>query len=299
MTARPSNIVAIAMAASGVVLFSAKAVMVKLAYRYGIDAVSVLLLRMVFSLPVYIVIGLVWGKKPEGSVLRPRDYAGVLVAGVVGYYLASLFDFMGLEYITASLERLILFTYPTIVVLMSRFILKEAITREQYIGIVVTYLGMLVIFSEQLFLDTQKDFWLGAGLILLSAITYAYYLVSSGRYIPRFGTIRFTSMALSISAFCTMIHFYVGDFPPISGHPYPVYWIGLAMAIFATVIPSFMISGAIKRIGAPGMALIASLGPVSTVVLAMIFLGETLSIGQVVGSAIVIGGVIWVNRKKS
>lgn len=297
MPVKPPSIIAFVMASAGVVLFSAKAIMVKLSYGLAIDPVSLLLLRMAFSLPVYLLIGYFFGKKQESVTLTYKDYIGVLIAGVFGYYLASLFDFQGLQYITASLERLILFTYPTIVILISRFVLKEQITKAQYYGIGFTYLGMLVIFSPQLFTGHQENFWLGAGLVFLSALTYAFYLVSSGKYIPRFGTIRFTSWALSVSAGCIIFHFSIGNYPTITEYSAEVYGLGAAMALFSTVIPSFLISGAIRRIGASNMAIIGSLGPISTIVLAYIFLGEVLTVYQFVGAAIVIAGVIWVNRK--
>jgi drug/metabolite transporter (DMT)-like permease len=291
--------VAFIMAIVGVVLFSAKAVMVKMSYEYSIDPVSLLLLRMSFSLPLYLLIWYFWGKPPADVIIRKRDYLGVVGAGIFGYYLASLFDFQGLQYISASLERLILFTYPTIVILISRYLLKEQITKAQYLGIGVTYTGMLIIFGPQLFIAPQKDFWLGAGLIMLSAVTYAFYLVSSGYYMKKFGTIRFTSMALSISALCIIIHFlFMSDLSAIASHPQEVYWLGGAMAIFSTVIPTFLIAGAIKRIGASSIAVVGSLGPVSTIALAIIFLGETLTTNQVIGALVVILGVLWISLRK-
>ncbi len=299
MTAKIASPLALFMAAAGVVLFSTKAVMVKLAYPYGVDHVSLLVLRMAFSLPIYLLIDAFWSKKPDGIVLGMRDYVGVVIAGIFGYYLASLFDFQGLLYISASLERLILFTYPTIVILISRFILKEQITKRQYLGIGIAYFGMLIIFLPQLFVESDTDFWIGAGLVFLSALTYAFFLVTSGRYIPRFGTVRFTAWSLSISAFCVLIHFTLSSSPEqsIMDHSQEVYYLGATMAVFATILPSFLISGAISRMGASNMSIIGSLGPVSTILLAIIFLGEKLDWYQVVGAAVVIGGVVWVSKK--
>jgi drug/metabolite transporter (DMT)-like permease len=296
MSSKIASPIALIMAATGVVLFSTKAVMVKLAYPYGVDHVSLLLLRMVFALPIYLAIDFFWNKKPDDVKLGPKDYLGVLTAGIFGYYLASLFDFQGLLYISASLERLILFTYPTIVILISRFFLKEKISAKQYLGIGITYLGMLIIFSPQLFISPEEDFWKGVGLIFLGALTYAFFLVTSGKYIPRFGTIRFTAWSLSISAFCIMIHFGITTQSSILSHPSEVYYLGGAMAVFATVIPSFLISGAIRRMGASNMSIIGSLGPVSTILLAIAFLGESLDWYQVIGAVVVIGGVVWVSR---
>ncbi len=296
MPAKIATPIALIMAATGVVLFSTKAVMVKLAYPYGVDHVSLLVLRMVFALPIYLVIDFFWNKKPEEVELGPKDYLGVIIAGVVGYYLASLFDFQGLLYISASLERLILFTYPTIVILISRFFLKEQISAKQYLGIGITYFGMLIIFSPRLFISPDPEFWKGVGLVFLSALTYAFFLVTSGKYVPRFGTVRFTAWSLSISAICVMIHFGLTSQASILSNPSEVYYLGGAMAIFATVIPSFLISAAIRRMGASNMSIIGSLGPVSTILLAILFLGESLDWYQVIGAVVVIGGVVWVSR---
>lgn len=296
MSSKIATPFALLMAATGVVLFSTKAIMVKLAYPYGIDHVSLLVLRMVFAMPIYIIIDLFWNKRPADVKLGRRDYMGVIMAGIFGYYLASLFDFQGLLYISASLERLILFTYPTIVILISRFILKENISKKQYIGIGITYFGMLIIFAPQLVVSPEPNFWKGVGLIFLSAITYAFFLVTSGRYIPRFGTIRFTAWSLSISAFCVLIHFSLLNQTSIFSHPTEVYYLGGIMAVFATVIPSFLISASIRRMGASNMSIIGSLGPVSTILLAIAFLGESLDWYQVIGAAVVIGGVVWVSR---
>ncbi|MEQ9297232.1 MAG: DMT family transporter [Cyclobacteriaceae bacterium] len=297
MSSKIATPFALLMAATGVVLFSTKAIMVKLAYPYGVDHVSLLVLRMVFALPIYLVIDFFWNKKPEEVELGPKDYLGVIMAGIFGYYLASLFDFQGLLYISASLERLILFTYPTIVILISRFFLKEQISAKQYLGIGITYLGMLIIFSPQLFISPDPEFWKGAGLVFLSALTYAFFLVTSGKYVPRFGTVRFTAWSLSISAMCVMIHFGRTSQASILSHPPEVYYLGGAMAVFATVIPSFLISAAIRRMGASNMSIIGSLGPVSTILLAIAFLGESLDWYQVIGAIVVIGGVVWVSRK--
>ncbi len=296
MSAKIATPIALIMAATGVVLFSTKAVMVKLAYPYGVDHVSLLVLRMVFALPIYLVIDFFWNKKPEEIELGPKDYLGVITAGVVGYYLASLFDFQGLLYISASLERLILFTYPTIVILISRFFLKEQISAKQYLGIGITYFGMLIIFSPRLFISPDPEFCKGVGLVFLSALTYAFFLVTSGKYVPRFGTVRFTAWSLSISAICVMIHFGLTSQASILSHPSEVYYLGGAMAVFATVIPSFLISAAIRRMGASNMSIIGSLGPVSTILLAILFLGESLDWYQVIGAIVVIGGVVWVSR---
>ena len=293
------SIVGLMLAAGGVVLFSTKAIMAKLAYQYEIDHLSLLLLRMVFALPIYLAIGFWYKPKTKLAPPSRKDFIGVITAGVVGYYLASLYDFKGLQYISASLERLILFTYPTLVILISRFILRQPITKNQYLGVVLTYIGMIIIFGNEIFLAPEANYWKGVGLVFLSALTYATYLIFSGKYIPRFGTIRFTAMALSVSAFCVIIHYIILLPSSILSFPMEIYLLGVSMAVFATVIPSFLISAAIHKIGAPNMSIIGSLGPVSTILMAYWILDETLTLHQMVGAVVVIAGVVWVNRRKS
>ena len=281
----------------GVVLFSAKAVMVKMAYQYEIAAVPLLLLRMLFSLPFYAVIALI-NKPVHPDKIRRKDYTWVVVFGMMGYFAASYFDFLGLQYIQASLERIILFLYPTIVLLLSRWFLKETITRVQIGAILVSYLGLIITFWGALGIE-GSNVVLGGLLVFLSAITYAGYLVGSGWLIPKFGATVFTSYAMIVSCLC-VCGFYAAteDIAAIWTFPNEVYFIALAMAVLSTVIPSYLISFAIKGLGAPTFSIIGSLGPVSTIILANIFLDERLSAIQLLGTAVVIGGIFLVTRKK-
>ncbi len=283
----------------GAVLFSAKAIMVKLALPYGVDAVSLLLLRMLFALPIYVAIAiwLHYRAKKSGTPISVTSYLPQLIAlGMVGYYLASYFDFAGLEYIPASLERVILYLYPTIVLLISGLFLKKSVSQHQWIAIALCYAGVWVAIRFGVQIDTTENYWWGIGLIFLSAITYAVYLVGSGELIPKVGVWTFTSYAMIVSSICVCIHFLLTTRPStLFQHSLQVYWYGLAMAIFATVIPSFLISAGIKRIGAGNAAIIGGIGPVSTIVLASIFLGETFSTAQIIGTAIVILGVVYIS----
>ena len=289
---------AIAIGITGILFFSSKAVMVKLAYQYEVDAVSLLLLRMILSLPFYIVISLL--QKPlVDRTLIGKDYLYLAGFGFIGYYLASYFDFLGLTYIKAGLERLILFVYPTLVFLISFIFLKKPITRNQVLAIVVTYLGIAIVFWSELDRGQSDNVLLGAVLIFLSALTYAGYLVGSGYLIPKFGATRFTSYAMIISCICVITHYLVTtDVSAIFALPYEVYWIGLLMALVATVIPSYLISFSIKKLGAGNFSIMGSLGPISTIVLAYFFLGEMLSTIQIIGGVVVIAGVMIGERKK-
>ncbi len=281
----------------GIVLFSSKAVMVKLAYQYDVDALSVLLLRMLFSFPFYLVIAIIYSrKKSEVSILR-KDYAWVLFFGFLGYYLSSYFDFVGLEYISASLERIILFLYPTMVLVFNKIFLKKPITHIQIIAIALSYLGIIVAFWGEAAV-TGKEAFIGGILILLCAITYATYLVGSGWLIPKLGVVRFTSYAMLVSCVCVFIHYGVFSKTNILNLSWQVYLLGFLIAIFATVIPSYLVSEAINRINSSNFAVISGIGPISTIVLASIFLNEHLTLMQWIGAFGVIVGIWLVSIKK-
>lgn len=282
----------------GAVLFSAKAIFVKLAYQYTIDPVSLLTLRMVFSLPFFLVIGYFSGNKKETVSLRRIDWVNIMLLGMIGYYLASLFDFQGLQYITAGLERLILFVYPTIVVIIAAVLYKRPIRKIQYIALFMTYVGIFIAFVFDVNLQTQPNIGLGALLIFLSALTYAIYLIGSGKMIPKVGTMRFTAYAMSFSALAIIIHSYFLNRLALWNFESEVYIISGLMAIFSTVIPSFLISGGIKWIGSDNASIVGSIGPVSTIVLAYFFLGEAISISQLIGTAFVLAGVLTISLKK-
>ncbi len=280
----------------GVVLFSAKAVMVKMAYTYGIDHLTLLLFRMVFAFPFYLLIAFLT-KPLHPKELRNKDYLWIVIFGFIGYYLASLFDFMGLQYLKAGLERIILFIYPTIVVLLSWFIFRKRITKLQVLAIVVTYFGVLITFWDEVGAN-ENSILLGVFLIFLSAFTYASYLVGSGWLIPKFGVMQFTSYAMIVSTICIVVHYLFINGFNLSSYPNEVYLLGIAMAIFSTLIPSFLVSAAINRLGASAFSIFGSLGPVSTITLAFFFLDETISILQIFGMLVVISGVMLVSRKK-
>ncbi|MRH99307.1 EamA family transporter [Kriegella sp. EG-1] len=292
-----SNNVGVLLAITGVVLFSAKAVMVKLAYNYGVDHLSLLLFRMLFALPFYLVLAIY--TKPQKTIkIDIKDYLWLIVFGFLGYYLASLFDFMGLQYIKAGLERIILFIYPTIVVLLSWLFFKNKISKNQFIAILITYIGVLITFWDEITVSEASVYW-GGFLIFLSALTYAAYLVGSGWLIPKFGVLRFTSYAMIVSTICVIIHYFITSDFNLFDYPIEVYYLALAMAIFSTLLPSFMVTEAIKRLGASTFSIFGSLGPVSTIVIAYFFLNERITYLQIFGMIIVIAGVTLVSTKKS
>ena len=284
------------LAVLGVVLFSAKAIMVKLAYEYDVDSVTLLLFRLLFSLPVYLVIAF-FVRPKKANEIKKTDYLWLFFFGFIGYYLASYFDFLGLKYIKAGLERIVLFLYPTLVVIISRVFLKTKISKTQIIAIVITYIGVITAFAGELDVSSSH-LLIGVTLIFFSALTYAMYLVGSGWLIPKFGVVCFTTYAMIVSTICVLVHYsFVQDFE-LFHYPKEVYYLCLGMALLSTVIPSFLVSKSIKIIGSSNFSIIGSVGPISTIILANIFLGETLSGYQIVGTVIVIGGVFLVSKSK-
>ncbi|MDY7396843.1 DMT family transporter [Aureibaculum sp. 2210JD6-5] len=288
---------AVLIAVVGIVLFSAKAIMVKLAYQYNVSSLHLLLFRMLFSLPFYLTI-LYFLKSPSPEKIKRQDYIWLIFFGFIGYYLASYFDFLGLQYIKAGLERIILFIYPTLVLVIGRIFLKEKISAKQIVAILITYFGVIVTFSGELQYNGDHVL-LGGFLIFLSALTYASYLVGSGWLIPKFGVLRFTSYAMIVSSICVIIHYLIVDRTSIFDYTYQVYVLGLMMAVLSTLIPSFLVSLAIKKIGASNFSIIGSIGPISTIILAYIFLDERLTLLQLIGAVIVIIGITFVSLNKS
>ncbi len=281
----------------GIVMFSSKAVMVKMAYQYNVSSIHLLLFRMLFSLPFYIIILLLVNRKREVKVtLQNKDYLWLFFFGFIGYYLASYFDFLGLQFIEASLERIILFVYPTLVLLINRLFFKEKVTKHQVWAILLTYIGVVLAFGSgsQVF---DYTLLLGGVLVFLSALTYASYLVGSGWLIPRFGVKTFTSYAMIVSTICVVVHYLLVDRTSIFIYPKEVYYLGFLMAIIATLIPSFLVSFAIQKIGASNFSILGSIGPFSTIVLAIIFLNESMSFWQFIGAIIVVVGVRMVVKK--
>ncbi|HWZ21829.1 MAG TPA: DMT family transporter, partial [Cytophagaceae bacterium] len=265
------NIIGAILIIIGAVCFSAKAVMVKLSYLHEVDPITVLALRMLFSIPFYVVILFLNRKKLEESKasLTRRDWINIVLMGVVGYYLASIFDFIGLSYVTAGLERLILFIYPTLVVIISAVFLKKKIGKTEYIALLLTYLGVLIVFFDDAVVS-QKNVWLGTAFIFASALTYAIYLIGTGQLTPKLGSVNYTALSMIVSSVAVFIHYLiVGKIENLFANK-DVVWLTLNMAVFSTVIPS--LAEGIRLMGSGRASIVASIGPVSTIVLAYYFL---------------------------
>ncbi len=292
-SARRAFLVGLALAIGGSVLFSAKAILVKLAYRYGVDAATLIALRMAFSAPFFIA-AYRWSSRGRAPLTR-GDHARLIVIGLLGYYAASTLDFLGLQYITAALERLILYLNPTIVLLMSALFLGKRFGRTDFVALALAYGGILLVFVHDVRLDSD-GVTLGALLVLASAVCYAAYLVLSGELVRRIGAIRLTSYAMCVSAVAVFIQFALVNPLDALKQPEPVYWLSLINGIVSTVLPVFATMMAVERIGASRTSLAAMVGPVATIALAYVFLGETVSAWQIAGTALVLAGIYVLSR---
>lgn len=297
MTPR-SPLAGILLVLASAVLFSTKSIFIKLGYREAVDPVTLLTLRMVLSLPFFLVMGL-WASRGEARApLSGRDWAGLALLGVGGYYLAALLDFLGLQYISAGLERLVLFLYPTFTVLISAAWLKRPVTARTWVAIGVSYVGMALVVWPDLH-HSSRDLALGMVLVLGSSLTYALYLVGSGEMIPRLGANRFTGIALSIACLTAGLQF-------AATHPQSVladlsartWGLGLILAVVCTVLPATLLTNGMRHIGATRAALIGAVGPVATLYLGYAVLGETLGWLQAAGTVFVLGGVLMVSRQR-
>lgn len=274
--------------------FSAKAILIKLAYLDHVDAITLLALRMVFSVPFFVIIAL-WANRRHAERLKQQDWIAVVILGLLGYYLSSFLDFLGLQYISAGLERLILFLYPTMTVILSAVIYKRAIGRKVIAAMLLSYTGIFLVFLHDVGMSRGNAVLLGAGLVFASTLSYSSYLVGAGHAIARIGATRFTAYAMVVASVASLLQFF--DTHPLSALDLPlrVYELSIAMAVFSTVLPVFLLSYAIKRIGSGNSSLIGSAGPVATIALAYVFLHEEVSLLQIAGSSLVLAGVIVVS----
>ncbi|MBE0613354.1 MAG: DMT family transporter [Burkholderiales bacterium] len=283
----------IALALAGVVSFSFRPILIKLAYAYVTDPVTLLALRMVFSLPFFVAAAL-WLQRDRASApLTRRDLWTVAFLGFLGYYLASFLDFLGLQYISAGVGRLMLFLYPTITVLLSALFLGKRVRPREVVALIVSYAGLALVLSRA-FGSANPNLLLGAMLVFGSAVSYAIYLVTSSQLVQRIGSMRFTAYATSVASVLCIAQFLL--LRPLSALDLPpqVYGLAAAMGVLCTVLPVFMTSEALKRIGANHVAIIGAAGPVTTIFLGWIGLEESMTALQIVGAALVLGGVMLV-----
>jgi len=281
------------------VAFSGKAVIIKLAYRHGIDAVTLLALRMAMSAPFFLAIAW-WTSRGGRMASIPRsDWKAIAMLGILGYYLASLFDFLGLQYITAALERLVLFLFPTIVVILSAIFYGRTIRGRDVAALVLSYGGIALVFANEL-ASGQGNVALGTFWVALSAVAYAVYLIGNGRMVRKMGSVLFASLAALFSCVAVVVHFLVvRDAHLLWTQPAPVFWLVLLMAIASTVLPIILMSEGIRLIGASHASMIGTVGPVATIFLGFFFLGEPITAIQLLGAGLVMTGVLLISLTRA
>lgn len=272
----------------GAIAFSGKAIIVKLAYRYGVDAVTLIMYRMLFALPLFALMA--WWSSRGKPALKRRDWIGVLGLGFSGYYLASFLDFAGLAYISASLERLIIYLTPTLVLLLGLLLFGRRVRRVQLLGMVISYAGVLLVFGQEVSLAGPHVAW-GSLLVFVSAISYALYLTYSGELVQRLGSLRLVGLATSVACFLCILQFVLlrpwsaADVAP------EVIWLSVLNATLCTAVPVLLVMMAIERIGASATAQAGMVGPVSTILMGALILGEPFTVWVAAGTVLVIAGV--------
>jgi drug/metabolite transporter (DMT)-like permease len=281
------------LAAAGSIAFSGKAIIVKLAYLHGVDAITLVMLRMLFALPFFIAMA--WWAGRHQAPLTRNDWLGVLGLGFLGYYLSSYLDFLGLQYISASFERLILYLNPTLVLVLGWVLYKRKITYRQGMAMAVSYSGVLLVFGHEVSL-VGDNIGLGAFLVFGSAISYAIYLTYSGELVKRLGSLRLAGLATTVACFFCILQFVLLK-PVAALNVVPeVIWLSMLNATVCTVLPVLLIMMAIERIG-PGLtSQIGMIGPLSTLTMGAFFLNETFNLWILMGTVLVLGGVFWVTK---
>ena len=286
----------LALAVLGAIAFSGKAIIIKLAYRHGVDAVTLIMYRMLFALPFFLVMA--WWAGRGKPPLSRRDVLALVLLGMSGYYLSSYLDFLGLLYISASLERLILYLSPTMVMLLGLLLYKRSISRWQALGMVVSYSGIALVFAHEIVLQ-GRDAVLGASLVFVSALLYATYLVYSGELVKRLGSLRLVGWATTVACVCCIAQFAL--LRPLSAAMVPTEVLGLSLinALVCTVAPVLMIMMAVERIG-PGITSQAGMvGPIATLLMGVLILDEVLTPWVIGGAALVIIGIYIFSRGRS
>ena len=278
----------LALALLGSIAFSGKAIIVKLAYRHGVDAVTLIMYRMLFALPIFAVMAW-WASRGKPPLTR-KDWLGVLGLGLTGYYLASFLDFAGLAYISASLERLILYLNPTLVVMLGWVLYRRGIHWGQAVGMLISYCGVVLVFGHEANLQGTNAAW-GTLLVFLSAVSYAIYLVYSGEMVRRLGSLRLVGLATTVACLLCLLQFVV--LRPFSAAVVApeVIWLSILNATLCTAAPVLIVMMAIERVGAGMTAQTGMVGPLSTILMGVWILGEPFTVWVAAGTALVITGI--------
>jgi len=284
------------LALAGSIAFSAKAIIVKLAYRYGVDAVTLIMYRMLFALPIFAAMA--WWASRGKPPLSGRDWLGVVGLGFCGYYLSSFLDFAGLQYISASLERLILYLNPTLVMLLGWLLYRKTFGRVQVTGMAISYCGVLLVFGHEARL-VGGDAALGALLVFASAVSYAVYLVYSGQLVQRLGSLRLVGLATSVACLCCLLQFVLLRPVAVAFEVAPeVIWLSVLNATLCTAVPVLLVMMAIERVGPALSAQIGMVGPLSTIMMGVLILGEPFTAWIAAGTVLVIAGIFVFSRAR-
>ena len=292
--ARPAHFTSgLLLAAAGSIAFSGKAIIVKLAYRHGVDAVTLIMYRMLFALPMFLAMAL-WAGRGKPA-LSARDWLGIVGLGFSGYYLSSFLDFWGLEFISASLERLILYLNPTLVLVLGWLLYGRKISYQRAVAMAISYAGVLLVFGHEASFAGANAV-LGAALVLASAISYAIYLSYSGQLVQRLGSLRLAGWATTVACLFCIAQFVL--LRPLASAQVaePVVWLSLLNAVACTAVPVLMVMMAIERIGAGLTAQTGMIGPMSTLLMGVFILGEPFNVWVLAGTALVLSGVFLVTR---
>ena len=286
------------LAIAGSIAFSGKAIIVKLAYRYGVDAVTLIMYRMLFALPIFAVMA--WWASRGKEALSRHDWLGILGLGFTGYYLASFLDFAGLAYISAALERLILYLNPTLVLILGWFLYKKRMSAMQIGAMALSYAGILLVFGHEINIQAvnNSDTALGALLVFGSAVSYAIYLSYSGEIVKKLGSMRLVGLATTVACLLCIAQFLI--LRPIGAMVVEpqVIWLSMLNATLCTAVPVLAVMIAIERIGAPFTAQTGMIGPMSTILMGVFILGEPLNAWIIAGTVLVLAGVYMVSRNR-
>jgi drug/metabolite transporter (DMT)-like permease len=282
----------------GTIGFSGKAVIVKLAYHYPVDVMTLLALRMICSLPFFLAMAAWAGLRGSGAKMTRNDWLAVIGLGFIGYYLGSYLDFAGLQYVSAGLGRLILYLYPTLVLILSALFLGQAIRKRHMLSLALSYGGIVLVFYEQMGIGGDHHALLiGGSLVFASAATYAIYLLAGSRIVFKLGSMRFTAYTSIAACLFVIAHFMITHGRSALTVPHQVYLLAIVMAVFSTVLPLWLMAEGLRRIGANQAALVGCIGPISTIVFARIFLDEPISAVQLFGAVLVLAGVMIISLK--
>ena len=296
--ARQALIGGLAIAIAAAVLFSTKAIVAKLLYRHALDAVTVVALRMLFSLPVFAAVAL-WQMRSKAPLL-PADRWRLVGLGLIGYYVSSFLDFLGLQFISVGLERLILFLTPTFVLLITAVFLKRRIGGWEWLALALSYCGIVLVFVHDLGSGAGDpgNIVTGALFVLGSALSYAAYLLGSGELVRRIGSLRLVSYAMCVSSAACIGQFFVLRPAALLIQPGAVLGLSLINGVLCTILPVFMTMAAIERIGATTASQAGMIGPVSTLFLGALILGEPITAIQLAGTGLVFAGIYLLSKKK-